>query len=95
MSKVNYFRHDYDVLLTIVASNKVRGHGPSIREINEAIGVKGHSTVQRSVGRLWAAGFIYRGDPHEPNALRPTEKGMAAAGFYPAEERIEDLGMGG
>ncbi len=93
-TKTRYYRHDHDVLIAIVASHKVRGHGPTYREIQDAIRIKGHSTVIRSVGRLEAAGYLRRGAPYERQGLVPTPNGLAAAGFYMAEERTEELDLG-
>lgn len=92
--KTRYYRHDHDVLLAIVASHKVRGYGPTYREIGDAIGVRGHSTIIRSVGRLEAAGYVRRGHPFENNGLSPTATGLCAAGVYTAEERVEALAIG-
>ncbi len=93
MLKSRYYRHDFDVLIAIVSSHRARGLGPTKREISRLINIKGNSTIQRACDRLEAAGFITV-EPQKHRAMAPTTLGLVAAGIYPAEERIETLGMG-
>ncbi len=88
------YKHDMNVLLAVIASNKTRGHGPSGVEIARVIGVHGQSTVQRSLSRLRAAGLITLGYAFERGGIRPTAAGLSRAGVFPAEERVESLDLG-
>lgn len=87
------FRHDRDILLAIIASNRVRGHGPSAREICTTIGVRSNAVVQRAIERLRSCGFIRLGYRLERGGLRATPLGMCVAGVFPAEEQVESLDM--
>lgn len=93
-TKSRYYRNDHDVLLAVIASHRERGRGPTYREIQDAIGVSGHSTVIRCLDRLEAAGYVTRGEAYKRGTIAPTVNGLAAAGLYQPEERIEALGIG-
>jgi hypothetical protein len=84
-------------MVAIIASHRTRGHGPSHHELRSLMGLRGLSSVERSLLRLERRGLIERirrGLRTQSGGIVPTIQGLRSVGQqFEAEERIEHLDM--